>query len=148
MDVAVADNKHLPDVLGHANRDATHSRLNAASPSASTGSPPPPREVLLDSEPAASPQNRSATTSLRRCRCNPMKPSHELAELLEVDRATLIRLDVLPQAQLRAVDDVRVRERRCHREALRRQPAAKATWLDTSADRGATRTTTSPARKT
>jgi hypothetical protein len=52
-----------------------------------------------------------------------MKPGHELAELLEVDRAILVRLDVLPQADLRAVDLLHVGEGRCNVEAFRRQPA-------------------------
>ena len=52
-----------------------------------------------------------------------MKTSDDLAELLEVDRTTLVGVDVLPQAQLRAADQICVRERRGDREAFRDQPS-------------------------
>jgi hypothetical protein len=52
-----------------------------------------------------------------------MKPSNDLAELLEVDRPMQVSVDVLPQAELRSVDHFWVGERRGHTEALGDQPS-------------------------
>ena len=55
-----------------------------------------------------------------------MKPSDELAELLKVDRAPIVSLDVLPQTQRRAVDDLGVGQRRRNTEAVRQKHLARA----------------------
>ena len=52
-----------------------------------------------------------------------MKTSDDFPELAEVDRTTLVSVDVLPQAQLRTTDQLCVRERCGDREALGTQPS-------------------------
>lgn len=81
------------------------------------------REVVLDCEPRRIAAERQRHHAGQLSWRNPMKTSDEVAELLEVDRTTLVGVDVLPQAELRTADHLCVSERRSDREAFRNQPS-------------------------